>query len=444
MNIKIDSRKVKQGDTFIAIKEINHDGHDYINDAILNGATTIIAEYGDYSVNTIIVDNTKKYLEEYLENNYYEQIKDLKLIGITGTNGKTTTSYLIYQALNNIGIKCAYIGTLGFYMEDSLDINNTTPNLYELYNMLIECKKNNYEYVVMEVSSQGIAMGRINTLIFDYAIFTNLTQDHLDYHKTMEVYLEEKQKLFSNIKEEGIAIINNDDLYKDYFLINNKNITYGKNNSDYNIEIENITFNGTYFKLNNKSYFTKLVGVYNIYNISSVIILLELLNIDNIDDIIKELNPPKGRLELIKYKDNNIIIDYAHTPDAVFKVINEVSKIKHNRIITIIGCGGNRDKSKRKIMGEIATSNSSFVIFTSDNPRYEKPKNILKDITCKLDKKNYKIIVNRKKAIKRGIQMLEKNDILLLLGKGHEDYQIIKNKKYPFSDKNVVLKYIRR
>ena len=362
MNIKIDSRKVKQGDTFIAIKEIMNDGHDYINDAILNGATTIIAEYGDYSVNTIIVDNTKKYLEEYLENNYYEQIKDLKLIGITGTNGKTTTSYLIYQALNNIGVKCAYIGTLGFYMEDSLDINNTTPNLYELYNMLIECKKNNYEYVVMEVSSQGIAMGRINTLIFDYAIFTNLTQDHLDYHKTMEAYLEEKQKLFSNIKEEGIAIINNDDLYKDYFLINNKNITYGKNNSDYNIKIENITFNGTYFKLNNKSYFTKLVGVYNIYNISSVIILLELLNVDNIDDIIKELNPPKGRLELIKYKDNNIIIDYAHTPDAVFKVINEVSKIKHNRIITIIGCGGNRDKSKRKIMGEIATSNSSFVI----------------------------------------------------------------------------------
>jgi len=443
VNIKIDSRKVVHGDTFIAIREINGDGHKYVEDAIKNGATTVIVEEGEYDVNTIIVNDTKKYLEEYLENNYYDKIKKIKLIGMTGTNGKTTTCYLIYQALNKLGIKCAYIGTLGFYTDKEKILNNTTPNLYEIYNMLLECVNNNYEYVVMEVSSQGLSMGRVNTLLFDYVIFSNLTQDHLDYHKTIDAYAQEKQKLF-NMTRDSIAIVNNDDKYKDYFLLDNKNITYGKNDSDYNISDIKSTLDGTRFKLNDERYITNLIGEYNIYNLSIVIILLKCLNIESIYEVIKELTAPNGRMDIVKYKSNNIVVDYAHTPDAVLKIIKEVSKIKHNRIITMIGCGGNRDKTKRPIMGDIATKYSDFVIFTSDNPRYEKPKKILKDITCKLDNKNYKIIVNRKKAIKRGIQMLEKNDILLLLGKGHEDYQIIKSKKYPFSDKNIVLKYIRR
>ena len=362
---------------------------------------------------------------------------------MTGTNGKTTTCYLIYQALNKVGIKCAYIGTLGFYTDREKNLNNTTPNLYEIYNMLLECASNNYEYVVMEVSSQGLSMGRVNTLLFNYVIFSNLTQDHLDYHGDMENYVLEKQKLFT-MTNESIAIINNDDKYRNYFLLDNKNITYGKNNSDYNISNIETTLDGTKFKLNDDEYITNLVGEYNIYNLSIVIVLLKCLNIENIYNIVKDLNAPSGRMDIVKYNENSIIIDYAHTPDAVEKIIKEVSKIKHNRVITIIGCGGNRDKTKRPIMGAIATTYSNFVIFTSDNPRYENPKKILKDITCKLDKKNYKIIVKREKAIKSGIQMLEKNDILLLLGKGHEDYQIIKNKKCPFSDKNIVLKYIRR
>lgn len=444
MNIKIDSRKVINGDTFIALRGVNDDGHNYINDAIKNGATTIIAEEGEYSVNTIIVSDTKKYLKEYLENNYYDEIKKLKLIGMTGTNGKTTTCFLIYQALNKLNIKCAYIGTLGFYLKDSFkQLNNTTPNLYELYNMLLECVKEDYEYVVMEVSSQALSMGRVDTLIFDYVIFSNLTQDHLDYHKTMENYVIEKQKLFK-MTNNSFAIVNNDDEYKNYFLLDNKNITYGKTNSDYNIEILNTSLDGSVFKLNDEKYFTKLIGEYNILNMTIVIILLKLLNIENIYDVIKELNSPNGRMDIIKYKENNIIIDYAHTPDAVEKIINTVSNLQHNRVITIIGCGGNRDKSKRSIMGDISTKYSDYVIFTSDNPRYENPKKILKDITDKLDKKNYKILKNRKKAIKNGIQMLEKNDILLLLGKGHEDYQIVKNKKIHFSDKEIVYKYIRR
>ena len=443
MNIKIDSRKVNKGDTFIALRGINNDGHKYVNEAISNGASTVIVEEGEYSVNTILVKDTTEYLKEWLKNNYYDEIKKLKLIGMTGTNGKTTTCYLIYQALNKLSKKCAYIGTLGFYLiEEERNLSNTTPNLYDLYEMLLECVEKGYEYVVMEVSSQGLSMGRVDTLIFDYVIFSNLTQDHLDYHDTIDNYVLEKQKLF-NMTNNSFAIINNDDKYKDYFILDNKNITYGKTSKDYKISDIKSTIKGSSFKLNDEEYFTKLIGEYNIYNVTVVIILLKLLNIENINEVISNLDSPNGRMDMIHYKDNTIIIDYAHTPDAVEKIITNVKKLPHNKIITLVGCGGNRDKSKRSIMGEIATKYSDYVIFTSDNPRNEKPRKILKDIVCKLDTKNYKIIVKREKAIKKSIQMLSKNDILLLLGKGHEDYQVIKDKRIPFSDKKKVLKYLR-
>ena len=443
MNIKIDSRKINKGDTFIALRGINNDGHKYVNEAIENGATTVIVEEGEFCVNTILVKDTKEYLKEYLENNYYDEIKKLKLIGMTGTNGKTTTCYLIYQALNKLNMKCAYVGTLGFYLKDEeRTLSNTTPNLYELYEMLLECVNKNYEYVVMEVSSQGLSMGRVDTLIFNYVIFSNLTQDHLDYHGSIDNYVLEKQKLFK-MTNNSLAIINNDDKYTDYFILDNKNITYGKTSNDYKISDIKSTIKGSSFKLNDEEYFTKLIGEYNIYNITVVIILLKLLNIENISEIIESLDSPNGRMDMIHHNNNTIIIDYAHTPDAVEKIITNVSKLPHNRIITLVGCGGNRDKTKRSIMGDIATKYSDYVIFTSDNPRYEKPKRIIKDIVCKLDTKNYKIIVKREKAIKKSIQMLSKNDILLLLGKGHEDYQVIEDKRIPFSDKKKVLKYLR-
>ena len=442
MNIKIDSRKVNKGDTFIALRGIDDDGHNYIKDAIKNGAIKVIVEEGSYDVETIIVSDTKKYLEEYLYNNYYDKISKLKLIGMTGTNGKTTTCFLIYQALNKSGIKCAYIGTLGFYMDDYVELNNTTPSLYDIYNMLIECANKDCKYVVMEVSSQGLAHGRVNTLIFSYVIFSNLTRDHLDYHKTMDNYLKDKLKLFS-MTNNSYAIVNIDDKYSKHFLVNNENITYGKGESNYRINNINMSIHGTYFKLNDEEFFTKLIGEYNVYNISIVIILLKLLGISN-HDLISSLESPSGRMDIIKYKDNAIIIDFAHTPDAVEKIIDTVKMIKHNNLITLIGCGGNRDTTKRSIIGDIVTRKSNFVIFTSDNPRYEDPNKILCDITNKLDRKNYKKIVNRKKAIKKSIQMLSKNDILLLLGKGHESYQIIGNKKIPFNDKNIVLDIIGR
>lgn len=444
MKLKIDSRKIQKGDTFLAIRELNGDGHNYVDDAIKNGASRVIVEEGNYDADTVIVKDTKKYLEEYLENNYYDDIKDLKLIGMTGTNGKTTTCYLIYQVLNMLNIKCAYIGTIGFYINDiKKELSNTTPNLYELYEILLECKKEKCEYVVMEVSSQGLALGRLNTLIFNFVIFSNLTEDHLDYHKTMENYVKEKQKLFRMTKN-SYAIINNDSDYKNYFILDNKNILYGQSVCDYQISDINCSIKGSTFKLNKKKYYTKLIGEYNIYNITVVIIILKLLGIKDIKKIIKKLTPPMGRMEIINNKTNLIIIDYAHTPDAVEKVIKNTYSFKKGKVITLIGCGGNRDSKKRSIMGDIATSYSDYVIFTSDNPRYEDPNKILDDITCKLDKTNYEICVNRRKAIKIAIQRLEKNDILLVLGKGHENYQIIKDKKIHFSDKEEVLKNIRR
>ena len=435
-----DSRKVKEGDTFIALKGINGDGHDYILDAINRGCSKVICEYGNYDYDNIeFVDSTKDYLDSYIKNKYVDIVKNLKLIGITGTNGKTTTSFLIFQALNKVGIKCAYIGTIGFYMDgNKYDNINTTPDILSLYHMLIECVRNDIEYVVMEASSQGLYYNRVKYLEFDYAIFTNLTQDHLDFHKTMDEYLKCKLKLFRNLKDTGVSIINKDDEYYKHFITKNT-ISYGVS-GDYKIS----DINNNSFKVNNIMYNTKLIGNYNIYNICVVIIILELLNIDSntIKSVVSSINCAPGRMERINYKDSTIIIDYAHTPDAVEKVIKAVKG--DNRVITIIGCGGNRDNSKRKYMGKIASDNSDYVIYTTDNPRYEDPYDIILDMIQLLDSFNYEILVNRKKAIIKGIQMLKKGDILLILGKGHEDYQEINGVKYHFSDSEAVLDYINK
>ena len=447
MNIKIDSRKVVNGDTFIAIQTLNNDGHDYIDDAIKRGAVKIIAQEEKYKDKAIIVSDTREYISKYLKENYYNEIKDLKLIGITGTNGKTTSSYLIYQALNEIGIKCAYIGTIGFYMNGFVKkLDNTTPELLDIYELLIECVKNGIEYVVMEVSSHALSLKRVEGLFFDIAIFTNLTVDHLDYHKNMDNYRKEKEKLFNMCNN---AIINIDDKYSSYFIKeNNKNYTYGKNESDYLISDIKISDNSTVFYVtheNNKVlYKTKLLGEYNVYNLLNTIIVLDLLDINDEvkKEVVSKLEHPNGRLEVINYNSNKIIIDYAHTPDAISKVIDCVKSFSKGKLITIVGCGGNRDKSKRPLMASIALKNSDYCIFTSDNPRFESQSDIFNDMLKGINKSNYNIIESRSLAIKNDINIINDNDILLILGKGHEDYQIIDNKKIHFSDKEEVLKNI--
>ena len=434
MNIKDDSRKVTKGDIFVALKKF-HDGHEYVLEAIKNGASKVVVEEGDYEVETIKVKNTHEYLVNYLYDNYYDKIRNLKLIGMTGTNGKTTTCFLIYQALNKLGIKCAYIGTIGFYLDKKIkSLNNTTPDILEIYELLLECVDNDCEYVVMECSSHALDMHRLDGLQFQYGIFSNLTQDHLDYHKTLENYIKAKQKLFDKVTIK--TLVNSDDKYKDYFIRDNT-ITYGLNG---NYKLSDINLKERTFKVNNITYKTNLIGKHNIYNLLVVIALLTELKLDT--KIIEDLTCPPGRMDIVNFNNNMIVIDYAHTPDAVSKILDSVKELEFNKIITIIGCGGDRDSFKRPIMSKIACDNSDYVIFTNDNPRHENPNNIISDMLHNLDKFNYEIILNREKAIIKGIQMLEKNDILLVLGKGHENYQIINGVKHHFDDKEIVLKNI--
>ena len=395
MNISANSKK--GNNIFVSLN------NKYIDDAINNGFKKIIVSKSKFKA----VKSTRKYLEKYLKKYYYKQIKDVILIGVTGTNGKTSTSYLIYQALNLAGIKCSYIGTIGFYLENDIKkLNNTTPDICDLYEMIIESINCGCKAVVMEVSSHALKLGRVNTLKFDYAILTNITEDHLDFHKTYKDYYKTKMSIFKKLKKKGTKI------------------------SD--IKIENYDINKDYFKYNNKIYNTKIKGEYNIKNIIPSIIILDKMHIDS-RKIIPQLCLPPGRMQIIKFKNNSIIIDYAHTPDAMEKIISTVKKMNYNKIITIFGCGGNREKEKRPKMGEIASLLSDYVILTNDNPRDENPKEIIKEIKQNMNN-NYKIIYDRKKAIQEGIKMLKENDVLLILGKGHEEYQVIDNKKIFFSD----------
>lgn len=440
MNVKVDSRKVIKGDTFVALRSVN-DGHQYILDAIKNGAERIVCEEGIYDIDTLIVPDTRKYLIDYLKENYYSKIKKLKLIGVTGTNGKTTSCFLLYQALNKLGIKCAYIGTIGFYIDAKVsDLNNTTPDILDMYEMLLKCINEEVKYVVMEVSSHALDIGRVEGLEFDFAMFTNLTRDHLNYHKTMKNYALAKQKLFKMLRKDGKTIVNIDDRYRKYF-IDEKTITYGFRPSKYRISKYGILNNETVFNVNKDPYTIKLLGKHNVHNMLNVIIVLKELKIDQkrIKKIVYELIAPPGRMDIIRHNDNAIIVDYAHTPDAVEKIIKAVKEFAKNKVYTIVGCGGNRDKTKRVLMAKVATDLSDYVIFTSDNPRNEDPNEIIKDMVDRLDNINYEIEVNREKAIKKGIQKLNNDDILLLLGKGHETYQIIGDKKIDFDDKKVVL-----
>lgn len=437
---RTNSKLVCPGDTFVALRGVNHDGHDYIEEAILRGASKVIAEQGLYSVDTYIVKDTHAYLVEELDRLYHDELKDLILIGVTGTNGKTTTCSLFRQAVEQLGQKCASIGTIGFYTDHFVrPLSNTTPDVLELYEMLLESKKAGCKYVIMEVSSHALFYHRIGKLLFDAVIFTNLTEDHLEFHQTMEQYAKAKQRLFYHLKPNGKAIVNQDDSFHPMFLLEqNDNLTYGmkKEEVDYWIHDIVVTSKGTTFSVNEESYNISLLGNYNVYNTTTVLILVDLFFHQKIDTTL--LLPPVGRLEPIYDHGRTIMIDYAHTPDAVKKVVQTIKHIAPGRVITILGCGGGRDRKKRCLMGEIANRLSDHCIFTSDNPRNEDPMEILKDMTHNISLEHVEIIENRKEAIQKGLQICKKNDILLVLGKGHENYQQIGNVKYEFNDKKVI------
>lgn len=449
INIKSDSRKIKEGDIFVALKGISSNGEDYIESAINNGASKIILESDNkYSVPTIKVDDAREYLVNYLKENYGSYLNEMTLIGITGTNGKTTTAYLIYQMLNKLGVKCGYIGTIGYYLEEKVcDLPNTSPDICEIYDMLINAYDNDYKVVVMETSSQGLAMGRLDSIKFDYALFTNLTQDHLDYHESMENYALAKRKLFNNLKENGLGIINSDDSSNSYFKIGNY-VEYGFNNNDYKILDYNLDYKIRFsldIKGNKYSIESNLIGKYNMYNLLCAIALVNQMNIDinKIIDVVKNLQAPPGRTDIIKYKNNLIIIDYAHTPDAMENIYNLVKEINKGNVYTVFGCTGDRDRTKRPIMMELATNNSKYVILTSDDLHNEDFSRIVSDTVEGINKNNYEVIMDRGKAIEKALGLLSNEDILLILGKGHEEFIILRDKKIPFNDKKHVEKLLK-
>lgn len=445
INIKTDSRKIKPGDTFVAIKGLTVDGHDFIEKAIELGASKIVCEHGSYSVETLVVPNTKEWLQEYLITNYKDEVNKIKLIGMTGTNGKTTTCFLTYQMLLSLGKKAAYMGTIGFYMPGvKRELNNTTPEILDVYSMIVEAIEAGCEYFVMEVSSHSLVEKRIEGLEFSVEAFSNLTEDHLDFHKTMENYLHAKMLILDQLK--GTIIVNNDDAYAKYFETKNYK-TLGYNGNDYKILSYHETDSGTLinFKADKEySVETNLKCKYNVYNYLTALSILNTLgfSIDSIINITKNIYAPRGRCEQIRVRNSYAVIDYAHTPDAVEKIITSFLENKKGRIITIIGCGGDRDPLKRPIMGEIASRLSDYVIFTSDNPRTEDPNKILEDILKGVTKDNYEVEIDRTTAIRKGLDMLRDNDVLLILGKGHEDYQIIGHTKHHLDDLEEVKKYL--
>lgn len=422
-----NSKYVGDGDVFLATER----NYKYIDLNLLKKVSEIV----------FVSDENK-----YIYDNYYDKIKDLKLIGVTGTNGKTTTCYLIYQMLNLMGEKASYIGTIGFYIDDMVfKLDNTTPEISLLYNMLYYAKKRKCRVVVMEVSSHALKQDRIYGLLFDSALVTNITRDHLDYHKTLKDYIKSKQKLIYLTRGKKICILNKKDkYYKKFKIKDNNNLIIGK---DVKITLVLMNSSNTYVIVKDtvkRGFMLPFMGLFNVYNFLYAYYVIKYLgyNLNFLKDKYYLLKEPPGRMEKVKYKSNNIFIDYAHTPDAVLNVLKTVSKVKNNGIITIIGCGGDRDKEKRPMMAKVACKYSSFVIFTNDNPRWEDEKEIMKDILNGASK-NYEVIYDRYDAIKEGVRMLKDNMILMILGKGHEDYQIIKGEKLYFSDKDAAYKVIK-
>jgi UDP-N-acetylmuramoyl-L-alanyl-D-glutamate--2,6-diaminopimelate ligase len=451
--VEFDSRLVTKGDMYVAINGVNVDGHDFINQAIVNGAVCIVCENLPKEIADevvyISVPNSRDALA-FISSNYFDNPSaKLNLIGITGTNGKTTISTLLFELYKNIGIKSGLLSTVKIVIDDEVfPANQTTPDSLSINKYLNEMVCNEVRYCFMEVSSHGIDQSRIKGLNFKGGVYTNLTHDHLDYHKSFESYRDVKKQFFDALGKDSFAIINNDDRNGLFMLQNTKasKLTYSLNSmSDFKAKILESSFDGMLLKINKSEIWCKLMGRFNAYNMLAVYSAASTLGLPD-DELlmgISNLEAVEGRFQF--YRKNKIIaiVDYAHTPDALENILNSINEIKSvdNNLITVVGCGGNRDRSKRPIMGNIATALSSKVIFTSDNPRNEDPELIIEEMKkgVKSFHSNKSIsITNRKEAIKAACQFAQSNDIILVAGKGHETYQEISGVRTDFDDFDII------
>ena len=462
--IEFDSRNIKDIYVFVAMTGSLVDGHNYIDRAIEKGAKMIIVEKKDIKleedITYVYVENIRKNLGIIASNYYNWPQNKIKIIGVTGTNGKTTSTYILENILENT----SRIGTTGHRI---LDINkettNTTPESIDLIKLLDESVKKGVEYFIMEVSSHALEIGRVEMLQFDSVIYTNLTQDHLDFHETMENYFQAKNKIFSKLRDNNSsAIVNADDLYGVRILQENKSrknnfMSYSITDKVSDIYGEVLEYNNFGMKIKivyeNKEYTfnSKLVGNYNLSNILSCVGVLVKLGreMNDIIEKIQKIESVPGRFQLIENdKAIRVVVDFAHTEDGLINVLQTLKEMTKNKVITIFGAGGDRDKAKRKKMGIAATKYSDYIIITSDNPRNENPIDIINEIESGLKevnfpKEKYETIVDREQAIAIGIKLSQENDSVLIAGKGHEKYQIIGDEKLHFDDCEIANKYIK-
>jgi len=453
-NIEFDSRKIEFNDVFVAIKGVLSDGHDYIEKASDLGALVIICEkIPDKIINGITyveVDNSNLALSVLAANYYGNPSDDIQLIGVTGTNGKTTVATLLYKLFKKAGFKVGLLSTVKILIDDKeYKTTHTTPDSLTINRHLKEMVDEGIEFCFMEVSSHGIDQMRTRNLNFKGGVFTNLSHDHLDYHKDFAAYRDVKKMFFDQLPKNAFALTNSDDKNGKYMLQNTKakKYTYAlKSIADYKSQVLENQFNGLLLKINGQELWVKLIGNFNAYNLLAIYAVADLLGLENLEilQLMSELESVDGRFQYVVSKNNiTAIVDYAHTPDALKNILETINAIrsKNEDLITIVGCGGDRDVAKRPKMGNIAASLSSKVIFTSDNPRSENPATIIESMEKGVSGENFNktlSISDRKQAIKTACQLAKNGDIILIAGKGHETYQEIKGKRIDFDDYKII------
>ncbi|MEO9513336.1 MAG: UDP-N-acetylmuramoyl-L-alanyl-D-glutamate--2,6-diaminopimelate ligase [Flavobacteriaceae bacterium] len=449
-HVHFDSRKVAMDDVFVAVRGLIADGHEYIQKAVESGAKAIICEVlPEVLVNGVTylkVTNCNSALAIVASNYFDNPSKNLKLVGITGTNGKTTISTLLYNLFKKAGFKVGLISTIKVIVDDKeYATSHTTPDALTINGHLSQMNEAGVEYCFMEVSSHGIHQKRTEGLHFEGAIFTNLSHDHLDYHKTFAEYRDTKKKLFDDLPKKAFALSNIDDKNGLVMLQNTKakKYTYAlKSYADYRAQILEKQFNGQLLKVDDNELWSKLIGDFNAYNLLAIYATADLLGLEKMETLklISELENVDGRFQYYISKEKiTAIVDYAHTPDALKNVLITINALRtgNENVITVVGCGGDRDKSKRPVMGHIASEMSNQAIFTSDNPRTEPASEIIEEMETGVEPQNTRKVLsieNRKQAIKAACKLALANDIILVAGKGHETYQETNGKRVDFDD----------
>lgn len=453
-NLHFDSREVTLNDVFVAVRGTLSDGHEYISKAVEQGAIAVICEeLPEQIINGVTyakVANTSYALAIMAANYYGNPSQNLKLVGVTGTNGKTTIASLLYQLFRKAGYKVGLLSTVKIMVDTKeYKATHTTPDSLTINKYLTEMNEEGVEFCFMEVSSHGIHQNRIEGLVFEGGIFTNLSHDHLDYHNTFAEYRDVKKRFFNGLPKNAFALVNIDDKNGAVMCQNTKAkiISYAlKSHADYRASILENQLSGLLLKVNDQELWVKLIGSFNAYNVLAIYATAELLGLERMEALrlVSELESVSGRFQyLISQENITAIVDYAHTPDALKNVLQTINDIrtKNEELITVIGAGGDRDTTKRPKMGHIASALSTKVIITSDNPRSEDPEKIIQDIEEGVEPQNFKKIMsitNRRQAIKTACQLANPGDIILIAGKGHETYQEIRGERHDFNDYAIV------